>query len=180
MNSDINSLNDLLTNSCESANTETSKNEPESDGGFPELSLEEVLINLKILSKIRSNEKLLVNEKLLNIDNSYFQFLTRWWREESRHKTINYINHVIAEAFRFCDSTINSELNKISEDPIFDEDNAVILQRITQELHNCLGGLVTIKITYSEDSLIQSQLDLLMENIRNKVQWNNKLLKLNV
>jgi len=147
---------------------------------FKELSKDDVFINLKILSKLRNDEKLVVAEKLLNIDTSYLQFITRWYKSESRERTIDYISHVIEESFRICDSTINAEMNRVSDDPVFDEDNTELLQRLTNELSNCIDGLITIKITYRNDSLVQSRVDLLIENIRNKVQRNNRLLKLNV
>ena len=47
-------------------------------------------------------------------------------------------------------------------------------------MRNCLTGLDNLKKTYSEDILISSQLDLLINKLNNRVDKMNKFFKLNL
>ncbi len=149
------------------------------DEDFKELTLDEILINLKILAKIRKDEKLKVIKDTLSIDNRYFQFWNRWWSDDGRDTTISFIHHMVKQAFLVCDTAIDASINQSDYYP-FGDDNCTVVQRINRELYNSLDGLTTIKLTYATDSSVQSTIDVLMENIRNKIQSNNELLRLDV
>lgn len=147
---------------------------------YDSLCLNDVFVNLKMITKIKNNEKLYINKNLLNTDNSYFQWFTRWYNGEDRHGTVDYISHIINEAFRMCNLIINAEMTGIREENVFDDDNSVVLHRLTHELTGVINGLITMKMTYVDDSLIQSKIDLMLDNINNKIQRNNKLLKMDL
>ena len=57
------------------------------------------------------------------------------------------------------------------------ENRDFILQRFTAELKNCIMGLNNLKITYNIDLLIKSQLEVIIENINNKINTNLALFK---
>lgn len=114
----------------------------------------EVFINLTVISKIASGDKLVLeHDHLLNIDTSYLQFVTRWWRGANRMEMLDFVNTVLSRAF---------EMNK----HFLEEQNEVMIFRLTTDLKNALTGLNNLKQTYPHDKLVQSEIDVMMENIR--------------
>ena len=121
-----------------------------------QINIEEVLINLKMLSRINPNDKLYLDENLIKIDTPTIgQGIIRWFNEYSREKTmeqIDYLSHQI-------DVYINYLLNKTKRT---DNDNR-ICQNILVEITKAISGLEKLKITYSKDTFIQSKLDMIQE-----------------
>jgi hypothetical protein len=121
---------------------------------------EKVFINLTVIAKIVSGDKLIVeNENLLNIDQSYLQCVTRRWNGANRASTSQFISTVLQHAF---------ELNK----RYTDEKNDRMRFRLTADLKNALAGLNNLKSTYAADKLVQSEIDVMMENIRSILYSN--------
>jgi hypothetical protein len=56
------------------------------------------------------------------------------------------------------------------------EKAAVTVFRLTADLKNSLNGLNNLKQTYSTDKLIQSELDVMIDNVRTKLDLNSKNL----
>ena len=56
------------------------------------------------------------------------------------------------------------------------EKNAQQLFRLTNDLKNSLNGLNNLKQTYSYDKLIQSEIDVMIDNIRSRLDFNSKNL----
>jgi len=142
--------------------------ESEPDINTIKLSLEDIFINLTLLSKIDVGDKLIQNGdmKHMNIDTSYFQFITRWFKGSSRNNSLKFISHVLNQAFEYNDSMLEEKSEK----------SAVTVFRLTADLKNSLNGLNNLKQTYSTDKLIQSELDVMIDNIRNKLDLNSKNL----
>ena len=134
---------------------------------YSELSLDDIFINLTLISKIEVGNKLTHNKKYINIDNNYFAFIYRWFKNIDRNSSINFINYVLNQAFIY-----NLELLNKS-----DVDSHLLLFRLTSDLKNCINGLVNLKQTYFHDKLIHSELDVIIDNIRSKIDMNSKKLK---
>ena len=132
-----------------------------------ELSLDDIFINLTLISKIEIGNKLTHNKKYINIDNNYFSFIVRWFKNIDRNSSIGFINIVLNQAFIY-----NSELLQKS-----DVDSHLLLFRLTTDLKNCINGLVNLKQTYFHDKLVHSELDVMIDNIRSKIDMNSKKLK---
>ena len=131
------------------------------------LTIEDVFINLTLLSKIEVGDKLVnTSSKHMNIDTSYFQFITRWFKGSSRTNSIKFINQVLIKAFEYNDNLLEQK----------SEENAITLFRLTSDLKNALNGLNNLKQTYSLDKLIQAELDVMIDNIRNRLDTNSKNL----
>jgi hypothetical protein len=144
----------------------SSDNEP--DISSISLSLEDIFINLTLLSKIDVGDKLIQNGSMkhINIDTSYFQFITRWFKGSNRNNSLKFINHVLNKAFEYNDNMLEEKSEK----------SAVAVFRLTADLKNSLNGLNNLKQTYSTDKLIQSELDVMIDNVRNKLDLNSKNL----
>lgn len=136
-----------------------------------DINIEEIMLNLKMISSINQNDKLYLEERLFKIDRpTIIQGFTRWFHEYSRIRTMENIDDLV-------------ELTTIYVDSIFKKtertqtDNR-ICQNILVEISNVIKGLQNLKITYSDDTFVQSKLELIQEKFN--VCKNNLSSKLTV
>lgn len=143
--------------------------------------IDENILNLKIISKIKENDKLLAQKNLLEIDSPHlFQSVNRWYNNENRNITIDKLNNILEGTFNITKSILEKEKNNKEEKKSLEENNSQLFQTLILEMRNCLTGLDNLKKTYSEDILISSQLDLLINKLNNRVDKMNKFFKLNL
>lgn len=126
---------------------------------------EDVFVNLTVISNIVPGDKLLLDDRLLNIDTSHFQFLTRWLRGANRVDTMQFIRSVLEKAFEMNDECVSMKDGKT-------------LLRLMSVLKNVTKGLGHLKQTYPSDKLIQSEIDVMIENIITKLNVNSNLLQI--
>jgi hypothetical protein len=141
---------------------------------IPSLTIDILHTNLVLLSKIKPGDKLIYYNNLFNIDRSYLQFAKRWYYSECRIKTINYINIIIDQIFMAIDLIIIDD----AYITLSSETRDTTLQRFTIELKNSINGLINLKTTYIDDHSITSSIDVIIENINNKITTLNNLLKI--
>jgi hypothetical protein len=134
-----------------------------------ELTSEYVFINLRLISKIEVGNKLVQTEKHINIDTSYFKSITRWFRGVNRNDTIKFMSFVFTKAFELNDKLLEYK----------SENSIQTLLRLNSELKNSITGLVNIKHTYSSDKLIQSEIDVMIDNIQLGLDTNLKHIDFN-
>lgn len=117
---------------------------------YDPLKLEEIVLNLKLISKIKQNDKMIVINKILKVDTRPLQSVWRWYTSDNRTDTIFFIEFVI-----------NSALDNVSlsNDGVYDENT------IKKELLNILSGLDNLGATYKLDNLIVSKIDIMKEKI---------------
>ena len=126
------------------------------------LTADDVFVNLRLISKIEVGYKLVQSYNHVNIYNSYFQSITIWYKGANRNDTIKFMSLVLTKAFELND--------KLLEDK--SEDSIQTLLRLNSDLKNSLTGLVNLKHTYSSDKLIQSEIDVMMDNILKHINFN--------
>lgn len=149
-------------------------------------SVEEILLNLKIIGAIKRQDRLSKNEdNILEIENNdILQAIRRWWCGRSRNETITSIKKIIQSAFQVTDSTLNRERGFESENQdtsaFFNEENSNQLQRFVIEMTSCLKGLDNLKNTYQEDVRITSEIDILKEQLQLRIRKINSILKINL
>ena len=63
--------------------------------GISKNAMDTLLVNLKVLSKIECGDRIMTNKKCLELDKSkgWISTFLRWFREESRDKTIKEIHY---------------------------------------------------------------------------------------
>lgn len=143
--------------------------------------IDENILNLKIISKIKENDKLLAHKNLLEIDSPHiFQSVNRWYNNENRNITIDKLNNILEGTFNITKSILEREKNNKEEKKSLEENNSQLFQTLILEMRNCLTGLDNLKKTYCEDILISSQLDLLINKLNNRVDKMNKFFTLNL
>ena len=130
-------------------------------------TLDNIILNLKMLALIKADDKLYLEDGLFKIDNpTMTQGLTRWMNDYSRNKTMEDIGVLINETGRFVDT--NFQKTDRSE-----EDNRDC-QKILVEVSNSVTGIQNLKITYKDDTFIQSKLEVMNDKI---LEIKNKLSK---
>lgn len=114
------------------------------------LKIYEVILNLKLISKIKQNEKMVVINKILRVDQRPFQTIFRWYTADNRLDTLHFIELVVNSAFCCLDT---------SDDTVYKD------EVIKKELLNILTGLDNLRATYKLDTFIVSKIDILNEKI---------------
>ena len=115
--------------------------------------LEDVILNLKLISKIKQNDKMIVVNKIIQVDNRFLQPILRWYTSDNRAETFNFITLIINKG-------TENLLSDKKEDSIYTKDF------IKKELLNSLQGLENLGATYKNDILISSKIDLLKDKIK--------------
>ena len=141
-----------------------SSSDDSTDNDTCDLTLEDIFINLQLIAKIEVGNKLIQEKKYINIDTSYFKFFTRWLQGVDRNINLTFINNILIKAYFY-----NTELLKKK-----DSHSALLLLRLVTDLKNSIIGLINLKHTYSSDKLIQSEIDVMIENIRAVIDNNSK------
>ena len=117
-----------------------------------DINIDEIILNLKMISKIKQNNKMIIINGIISVDSRVLQPLLRWYTSDTREDTISFISNII-----------NSALSIIGEERlsnhIYDKDT------IKQELLNTIQGLDNLSATYKIDNLMVSKIDILREKI---------------
>jgi hypothetical protein len=111
------------------------------------MDIEEIIINLKILSQLDKNQKLITRGSYINIEGPSLipEFIRRWNRQENRSETLKKIN-----------SIINSAIELIDKDNKYDVKQYIINSKI---------GIQNLKETYATCSQTCARLDVILDKI---------------
>lgn len=118
------------------------------DMKFPDLSYVDVQINLRLLSDLKEGEKVMVVGKFMQVDDRYIQSFRRYWSSDSRIRTLNFINHVIEWAQKYCEDALEKTKKGDAEQR---KNNFEKLLNIQTLLRSSLTGLSRISATYGDD-----------------------------
>ena len=83
------------------------------------------------------------------------QGIYRWMNEYSRERTMDDLDKLISETLKYVNINIKKESRT-------EEDNRNC-QKILVEISKSLTGIQNLKITYKDDTYIQSKLDVINE-----------------
>lgn len=157
--------------------------------------LENMLLNLKIISKIPENGRIKRAEAgtLALDENENFKWLKRFINGDNRKKAIDDINNTIDFIVEKCHDILNYkyfEYNKVIIENSFIKNkldneyykNSELIEIIYNDLKNCIKGLLNLKTTYHTDATSVSRIDILITKIKNfiselekKINEDNKL-----
>lgn len=145
---------------------------------------DQILVNLKIISKINPQDKLKVNyNNTSSIDkDNMLSSIYRWIHGDSRDKTIQFIKNVITDAVNITNDIMNSTyINNKNKKTIYEENefnkSLTTLNLIKHELENAKTGIHNLKTTYELDIQIVSQLEVIMSRIDNHLSIIQRKLK---
>ena len=121
-----------------------------------ELSIDNIILNLKMLSQIKQNDKLYTEDRMFKIDTpNITQGVLRWFNDFSREKTMDDIDILVKHTEFYIESVFENSSKSI-------EDNRMC-QNILVEITNALKGIQNLKLTYKNDTFVQSRLDISRE-----------------
>lgn len=159
---------------------------------YSQKCIDNLFINLKVLSKLRPGQKLYTKEELLVLDdgNIYRQMFMRWWYGEDRIKTLNKIQDIIRSAIGCGQNIIHSELIiHIQNSDILDEknknnvkfwnlernkfiqiDNHTLIKMLLSEMKAALEGMKNLRQSYDDDKTLSSKLELECELMQSNIR----------
>ncbi len=166
-------------------NTQLSKSEIENN-------VTNALTNLKILSKIKTENKLSYSNDKFTIDEwDLTQPLRRWWSSESRKMTINKLEDFVELLFSIIDNIYNNEIDGSKEEDItnsyytpqaktaFRSENSTVLLTFVTEINNAIVGLNNLKHTYKHDISTVSSLEMIIEKLNVRAKKITNILQIN-
>lgn len=134
-------------------------------------SIDNILLNLKMLSQINPNDKLYTEEGQIKIDiPTIMQGIHRWMNDYSRTKTMDDLDVLINNTCDFVKENISKQTRT-------EEDNRNC-QKILVEISKSLTGIQNLKITYKDDTFIQSRLDVINEKTHEIKNELSRLLQI--
>lgn len=150
----------------------------ENDNNLPETPniielLDNTFLNLKMLSEIKENDKLYIDDKLLKIDSPYMlQGIMRWYHDYSRNKTLDYLDTII--------KNINYIYDIISQKKTknYNKEYENILQNLLLNINLACKGLNNLKITYKDDVYTKSKLDMIIDKFKTTLDRINKSINI--
>jgi hypothetical protein len=142
-------------------------------------TIDTYLLNLKIISKIEENDKLITTDKLIKIDKpTILQGVHRWFGSESRDNTLEMLNQIYENSFDITDILLTKEKDLDENKSELEDSNSQIFQKFIIEFTNSLVGIDNLKKTYKNDILILSQLDMISNKINSRLEKMNDIFKI--
>lgn len=129
-----------------------------------EFTLDDIFVNLTLISRIEVGNKLIRNNKHVNIDTSYFPSITRWLYGQNHIDILKFINTILNKAFEYNDILTKDK----------NEESRQNLIRLNNILSNVINGLSNLMQTYHYDKLTQSSIEVMINTIRNKLNLQLK------
>lgn len=179
------------THLSDHTNISTDTNPEETISPLVLTQVEDILLNLKIIGAIKKKDRLSKNvDDIFEIEcNDFLQGVRRWWRGQNRHDAIKGIKKIIQATFKVTDETL---CNEQSDNPpkktsttknqtnYFTQENSSLLQRFTIEMERSCSGLENLKSTYQDDVRIVSEIDIMIEQLRLRIDKINKILTIDL
>jgi hypothetical protein len=128
--------------------------------------IDEIIVNLKILSKLPRGGKLTTKDNTFDIEesSSYTTLIIRWWKQDHRISALNKIKKDVDMAVIIMMLYKEYKDNKLE---------IAKLETLVRELTNCMIGLENIKVTYAEDIKFLQQIDVIIEYIQRNLELYN-------
>ena len=136
------------------------------------LSPDSLILNLKIISKLKPGYKLSVKDNNeIYIDTSYLQYIYRLFSDNSRDATISFLETL--------DKQITSKIEEIvqTNNDMFLNSKENILLNLSHNLNLSLIGLNNLINTYSTDEYTIAKIELIINNFELKIRKISNILK---
>jgi hypothetical protein len=139
---------------------------------------------LKLISSIKTNDKLRIiqekdtpNRRKLEIDTRSFPQFSRWWTQDNRNDTIQFLDEFFQHLLFYITqhmscSSIENELveEKEKEKTFIYEQEKNNIHWLLHHLELSIQGLYHLKTTYQHDFQIQSKLEMMIQHIQLHIQ----------
>lgn len=129
------------------------------------------IATMKIIGMVPKNGKLCIRKGHLCLDTpDQVQFVRRWVQGDSRDCTLMHVKNTINSAFKISRFLINMPVPTSSYMTYW------TLDRLLTEMGQCEIGLQNLKTTYSIDSMMVANLEVLLDRLTAHEQEMSKFL----
>ena len=149
-------------------------NNTDSDNSNQDKLLYNILLNLKVLGKIKTGHKLSIVDNNISIDNTYIQSVNRWYNNNSRNETVKFLENLDEKITKKIE-----ELLEIDNSSLFLDTKETLLLDLNHHLKTSIDGLRNLISTYQADELIISNLELILNNFNLKIKKISNIIKVN-
>ena len=127
--------------------------------------IDNTIAGLKVISMVPKNGKLAVKKGQLCLESQLkAQGLRRWLNGDSRDMTLLHVKNTVSNAFKIGRMLMNADHNNVS---VIEETMRMwTLERIATELEKSETGLLNLKTTYADDSMILATIDVMVDRQR--------------
>lgn len=130
-----------------------------------------LFINLKVIGKIEAEQKLNTKDKFIGVDDStWYQWVIRKYRGDSRENSISKINKIIEETKKITDNAFKDIHKNEKCTHLLNLTPLDFLKVLVEILKNTLNGLNNLRNTYNYDTKTSSQLEMNIIVIRKCIQ----------
>jgi len=135
---------------------------------------DDLILDLKIISKLKPFNKLIVEGNKLFIDESYyFSSFIRYLNNQNRNQAIEYIESINVELEEHINRIIdlkNSDKNILRDNP------SSILVNLSHDLTLAVKGLKNLILSYCSDNYIVSKIEIIISNFELKIKKISEIL----
>tara|TARA_Y100001970_G_C14245271_1_gene867699 strand:- start:4072 stop:4494 length:423 start_codon:yes stop_codon:yes gene_type:complete len=137
------------------------------------MNIQELIVNLKVLESLETNQKLITKETILNIESLSIipESARRWLRQDNREESIKKITNIVDSAINIIESKKYGDNNNLSSTMYYDckEDNEVDINNVNiiDYLVKSKKGLHNLKNTYSACKKTVAKIDWIIDKIDN-------------
>ncbi len=156
-------------------------NQNQEDINEIDISLDSLILNLKIISKLKPGYKLSIKENNgqvndVYIDTSYFQYLYRIFSDNSRDHTTKFLEMLDKEITKKIEELVKENY---TDSNMFLNSKENILLNLSHNLNLSLVGLNNLINTYANDEYTISKIEMIINNFELKIRKISNILKVN-
>lgn len=142
-------------------------------------NLDSLVLNLKIISKLKPGYKLSIRENNgevsdIYIDNSYLQYIYRIFSDNSRDNTIRFLELLDKEITKKIEELVKESYIDLN---MFLNSKENILLNLNHNLNLSLVGLNNLINTYTNDEYTISKIEIIINNFELKIRKISNILK---
>lgn len=146
-----------------------------------DINFDKLILNLKIISKLKPGYKLSLKENNgeicdIYIDTSYFQYIYRIFSDNSRDNTTNFLEILDKEIAKKIEDLVKENY---TDSNMFLNSKENILLNLSHNLNLSLVGLNNLINTYVNDEYTISKIEMIINNFELKIRKISNILKVN-
>jgi hypothetical protein len=165
------------TATTQQAQPELVTNQSETQRNCQSQVIDNLLLNLEIISRIKENDKLSNQEKILEIDTRVGQFFRRWFTGDSRNRTLSRIEEIVQLTIDVTQQLLEAEYedsNKTFDEKetllrSFETNKSEYFQKFSKNMADAIQGLNNLKKTYEYDEAIKSRIDMVIDKLTRRL-----------
>lgn len=150
-----------------------------------------VIINLKVISGVKEGQRICTrNNSFFIQEPGWMQSLSRWINQDTRWANLTDIKAVIDDSLRILGTYMTLVHHAYGKSPPLNGYNSLpvptldaslnYIKTLSKEIESAITGLEKLKITYSNDTLMIANLDVLIEKSVTEIGKAKNMLQQNV